>query len=336
MGTGSGEPESFSGSPHPKGGSPLSIQRAALTVKTNAGRPGRLVALFHPTLSQRISRYGMLFALPALLFFGFFYLYPLFQTLRISLYHWGLMDQPRYIGLNNYVQLFRDGEFLNSVRVTLTYVFGTVAPIWVVALGLALVFNRSFRFRQGFLTIFYIPAIISLTVWSLVWLLMYHPTFGLTTVFTNAVGLSYVRFLGDPNLALLAMIILSVWKGTPVYMVIYLAGLRSIPDEYYEAATVDGAGVVQRFIHITLPLLRPVMLYVAVISIIEGFKVFTPMYLLTRGGPGSATRTLPLFIFENGFQFLKMGYASAASVIFLLLLVGLSIIQFRLLRYRAD
>jgi multiple sugar transport system permease protein len=331
---GNGEPEKVPGSPEKD--IHLSIQRAAVIMNTNPGRPGRLEALFRPTLSQRISRYGMLFALPALLFFGFFYLYPLFQTLRISLFHWGLLDQPRYIGLNNYTQLFQDGEFLNSVRVTLTYVFGTVVPIWIIALGLALVFNHSFRFRQGFLTIFYLPAVISLTVWSLVWLLMYHPTYGLTSLFTGAVGLTYVRFLADPNLAMVAMIILSVWKGTPVYMIIYLAGLRSIPSEYYEAATVDGASVVQRFVHITLPLLRPVMLYVAVISIIEGFKVFTPMYLLTHGGPGSATRTLPLFIFENGFQFLKMGYASAASVIFLLLLVGLSVVQFRLLRYRID
>ena len=130
------------------------------------------------------------------------------------------------------------------------------------------------------------------------------------------------------------MIILSVWKGTPVYMLIFLAGLRAIPGDYYEAAKVDGANALQRLGYITLPLLRPVFIYVVVISIIEAFKVFTPMYLLTRGGPGSATRVLSMFIFQNGFEFLKMGYASAASVVFLMILLVLSLIQFRILRFQ--
>jgi ABC-type sugar transport system permease subunit len=291
--------------------------------------------LTRPSLSERLSRVGFLFALPALLFFGLLYLYPIIETFRISLHRWGLLDQPRFVGLNNYQQLFIDTEFINSIYVTLTYVFGTVLPIWVIALALALVFNQSFRFRQGYLTIYYIPAVISLTVWSLIWFLMYNPTYGLTAAVTSFLGLGNVRFL-DTSLAMFAMVFLSVWKGTPVYMIIYLAGLRSIPGDYYEAATVDGANGFQRFRFITLPLLRPVLLYVAVISIIEAFKVFTPMYIITRGGPGSVTRVLPVFIFENAFQFLKMGYASAASVIFLLLLLVLSAVQFRLLRSRAD
>jgi ABC-type sugar transport system permease subunit len=131
-----------------------------------------------------------------------------------------------------------------------------------------------------------------------------------------------------------AIILLSIWKGAPVYMLIFLAGLRAIPGDFYEAAKVDGANVLQRLWYITLPLLRPVFLYVVVISIIEAFKVFTPMYLLTNGGPGSATRVLSMFIFQNGFQFLKMGYASAASVVFLLILLVFSVVQFRILRFQ--
>lgn len=287
------------------------------------------------SLTRRRALTGFLFASPAVFFFGSFYLYPIVETVRISFHRWGLLDQPRFIGLGNYERLFNDPEFLNSVFGTLTYVFGTVIPIWFIALGLALLFNENFRFKQGYLTIFYIPAIVSLTVWSLIWLLMYNPSFGLTAAVTNALGAGTVRFL-DVDLAMFAMVFLSIWKGTPVYMIIYLAGLRSIPSDYYEAAKVDGANRFQRFWHITLPSLRPVLLYVAVISIIEAFKVFTPMYIITRGGPGSATRVLPIFIFENGFQFLRMGYASAASVIFLVMLIGLSAIQFRLLRSQAD
>lgn len=288
------------------------------------------------SLSARKTRFGLLFALPAFLFFGYFYVYPLTQTFVVSFYRWGLLDTPVFIGLTNYSRLFADKEFLNSIAVTFYYAFGTVIPIWALSLGLALVFNQGFRFRQGYLTTYYIPAVISLTVWSLIWLFLYDPSYGLFTAFLRLIGLGGVRMLDDPGLAMPAMIILSVWKGMPVYMLIFLAGLRAIPTDYYEAAKVDGASAGQRFLFITLPLLRPVMLYVIVISVIEAFKVFTPMYLVTKGGPGSDTRVLPMFIFQNGFEFLKMGYASAASVVFLLILLALSLIQFRLLRLQQD
>jgi multiple sugar transport system permease protein len=184
------------------------------------------------------------------------------------------------------------------------------------------------------LTVYYIPAVISLTVWSLIWLLLYNPSFGLFSVIMRGLGISGLRMLDDPSTAMLALILLSIWKGTPVYMLIFLAGLRAIPNDYYEAAEIDGARSWQSLLLITLPLLRPVFLYVMVISLIEAFKVFTPMYLLTSGGPGSATRVLSMFIFQNGFQYLKMGYASAASVIFLLILLLLAVFQFRLLRFQ--
>lgn len=286
------------------------------------------------TLEARKKRFGLLFALPAFLFFGAFYLYPLFQTFYVSLFSWGLLDEPRFLGFANYTRLFADKEFINSVWVSFFYAFGVVVPIWGIALGLALIFNQSFPGRQAYLTTYYIPAVISLTVWSLIWLLMYNPTFGLFSVALRSFGITGVRMLDDPSTAMLAMIILSIWKGTPVYMVIFIAGLRAIPVDYYEAAQIDGARAWQCFLYITLPLLRPVFLYVMVISIIEAFKVFTPMYLLTNGGPGSATRVLSMFIFQNGFQFLRMGYASAASVIFLLILLTLAILQFRLLRFQ--
>lgn len=281
------------------------------------------------------TRYGLLFASPAILFFSVFYLYPLGRAVYISFTEWGLLGDPEYVGLENYRQLLRDREFLNSVKVTFYYVFGTVVPIWVLALALALVFNRPFRFRQVYLAAYYVPAVISLFVWSLLWLLIYQPSWGLLTLVTGPLGLDYVRWLNDRDLAMPALILLSIVKGTPAYTIIYLAGLRGIPSEYYEAAAVDGATALQRLRDITLPLLRPVMLYVAVISIIVAFQVFTPVYILTGGGPGSATRVLPMFIFENAFEFLEMGYASAASVLLLLMLLGLTLIQFRLLGERS-
>jgi ABC-type sugar transport system permease subunit len=219
--------------------------------------------------------------------------------------------------------------------VTFYYTFATVIPIWILALALALVFNQGFRGRQIYLTIYYLPAVITLTVWSLVFLLMYHPTGGLFTFFTRPMGFDFVRWLNDPNLAMPALIILSIWKGAPFYMIIYLAGLRSIPLDYYEAAMIDGASSGQRLWYITLPLLKPVMLFVAVISIIVAFQVFIPAFVLTKGGPGSATRVIPYFVVQNAFDFLKMGYASAASFVLLLILMGLTLIQFRLLGSRS-
>jgi multiple sugar transport system permease protein len=277
------------------------------------------------------TRYGLIFASPALVFFGVFYVFPVGWAVWISLNEWSLLRDPEYVGLENYRQLLQDSEFINSIKVTFYYVFGTVVPIWILALGLALVFNRPFRFRQFYLAAYYIPAVVSLFVWSLLWLLIYQPSWGLLTLATDPLGLDYVRWLNDPDLAMPALILLSIVKGTPAYMIVYLAGLRGIPADYYEAAAIDGANAGQRFRDITLPLLRPVMLYVAVISIIVAFQVFTPAYVLTRGGPGSATRVLPMFVFENAFQFLKMGYASAASMLLVVMLLGLTLIQFRLL-----
>jgi multiple sugar transport system permease protein len=308
--------------------------RAAVTT---AAAPARRRATWLRPAARRSSpvkkaRYGLLFVSPAIVFFGVFYVFPLAWALYISFTDWNLLRDPTYVGLDNYRALLDDREFRNSIKVTFYYVFGTVVPIWVLALGLALVFNRSFRFRQFYLAAYYVPAVISLFVWCLLWLLVYQPSWGLMTLVTRPLGFEYVRWLNDPDLTMPSLILLSVVKGTPAYMIIYLAGLRGIPPEYHEAAAIDGAGAVRRFLDITLPLLRPVMLYVGVISIIVAFQVFTPAYILTRGAPG--TRVLPMFIFENAFEFLKMGYASAASMLLLLMLLGLTLIQFRLLGSR--
>jgi multiple sugar transport system permease protein len=282
------------------------------------------------------TRYGLLFASPALIFFGVFYIFPLAWAVWISFNEWSLLGSPEYIGLENYRNLLNDSEFINAIKVTFVYVFGTVIPIWILALGLALVFNRPFRFRQFYISAYYIPAVISLFVWCLLWVLVYQPSWGLMTLASEPLGFGYVRWLNDRDLAMPALILLSIVKGTPAYMIIYLAGLRGIPTDYYEAASLDGANSVQQLRDITLPLLKPVMLYVAVISIIVAFQVFTPAYVLTNGGPGNATRVLPMFIFENAFEFLKMGYASAASMLLLLMLLGLTLIQFRLLGARPE
>jgi ABC-type sugar transport system permease subunit len=300
-------------------------------VTPRAGSPKRRAGV----IRRRDIKYGWFFAAPGVIFFSLFYLYPLGRALYISFHRWSLLSAPRFIGLGNYERLLRDPEFFNSLKVTFYYTFGTVIPIWILALGLALIFNENFRWKQFYLTVYYLPAVITLTVWSLIWLLMYHPASGLLTLFTRPLGFDFIRWLNDPQLAMPSLIILSVWKGTPFYMIFFLAGLRSIPVDYYEAAMVDGATWLQRFRFVTLPLLSPVVLFVAVLSIIVAFQVFTPVFVLTKGGPGSATRVMPYFIIQNGFDFLRMGYASAASFVLLAILMGLTFIQFRVLGSRS-
>ena len=197
-------------------------------------------------IRQREIKWGLLFAAPAVIFFSVFYLFPLGRAIYISFHRWSLLSQPKYIGFRNYVRLWNDPEFFNSLFVTFYYTFGTVIVIWILALALALLFNQGFRGRQTYLTIYYLPAVVTLTVWSLIFRLMYHPVSGLLTIFTHPLGFDFIRWLNDPKLAMPALILLSIWKGTPFYMIILLAGLRSIPVDYYEAAMVDGATAWQR------------------------------------------------------------------------------------------
>lgn len=285
-------------------------------------------SVFH--YKNREKLWGFLFALPGVIFFSLFFIFPILRTLQLSLFKWNILGSPSFIGFAHYEFMFNSDEFINSLVVTFYYVFGTVAPIWIIALGLALAFNRDFRGKDAYLMVYYLPVVISLTVWCILWRLMYHPSFGMLTFITDPLGFRELKWLGNPKLAMPSMILLSIWKGTPHYMVILLAGLSSIPIVYNEAAKIDGASGWQVFWNVTLPLLKPIILYVIIISTIVAFQVFVPSYILTNGGPGSATRVLPLFIYENAFKFLRMGYASGMSVILFAILMVFTAIQLKM------
>jgi multiple sugar transport system permease protein len=286
----------------------------------------------HLTQERRRALWGLLFALPAVVFFLALFAYPLLYTFYLSLHAWDLITPPTWAGLSNYQYILQDPEFVNSVVVTFYYVAGTCVPIVLLSLLVAAFFNQSFRLRQLSLTVFYIPAVVSLTVWTILWGLVLNPSYGLLTLVTDRLGVHYVRWLADPHLAMPALILLSIWKGLPYYTVILLSGMRTIPVDYYEAARVDGANPRQTFLRITLPLLRPILLYVVVISVLVAFQVFTPAYLLTNGGPGSATRVLPLYIYQTAFSDLRMGDAATASVLMFAMMLVFTAVQLRVLR----
>jgi ABC-type sugar transport system permease subunit len=171
-----------------------------------------------------------------------------------------------------------------------------------------------------------------MVVASILWTYVYHPTFGLYTLFAKPLGLYPLNWLTTSALAMPALIIFSWWKGVGYYMILFLAGLQNIPEEYYEAAKIDGANSWGQFVHITLPLLRPTTLFVTVVCVIGAFQVFAPALLMTNGGPAGATRVLPLYLYEHAFQFLNMGYASAIAVFMFVVLIILTFIQVRVFR----
>lgn len=281
----------------------------------------------------RLSLTGVLFILPALIYFSVFAFWPMINAFHLSLHEYDLLSEKRYVGFQQYERLFRSQPFLNSVKTTALYAFGVSAPIWGLSMFLALLLNQSIRLRTFFRTVFFAPIVMPLVVLAIVWTLLYHPFGPINSVilapFTNN---QMIPWLNSNQYALLAVIIMAIWRATGYYAVIFLAGLQNIPTEYYEAARIDGAGTMQIFRFITWPLLRPTTLFVVVVSLINALRHFDAIWIMTGGGPGDATTVLSVLIYETGWVFLEMGRASAMSVILFLFAMGFTIVQLRLFR----
>jgi ABC-type sugar transport system permease subunit len=303
--------------------------------ETNVDPSGSLRAS-RPVLTYRARQqvWGALFVLPVLLLFLVFRLYPMLLAVRISFQKYDLLTPPRWIGLDNYAFLLSNERVLNSFKVTGIFIVGQTVPLVLVALLLAIVLFTLPRFRHVFELTFYFPVIMTTVVAALIWLTLFYPR----GLFDQLVELWFpqgVPWLTSPLLALPSVIVVDLWKSTGYYMIILLAGLLAIPVEYLEAATIDGAGYWARVRHILLPLLRPQLAFVVVIALINTVQAFDSFYVLTRGGPGDATRVLPIEIYLRGFQLLEMGRAAAVSMVMFALLVVLSLTQLRLFRSEA-
>ncbi len=288
--------------------------------------------LFGGGIAGQEARTGLLLVLPAVIFFAVFMLYPFLSAFWYSLTSWDLISPPHFIGLRNYIRLFQDDAFWNAAKVTAYYTFGLLIPMLPLSLLLALLLDRKLRGRALYQGILFAPAVLAAVVVSMIWRVVYMPQGGLYQLFTAPFGLTNIPWLNDVHWAMPALIIVGIWKNVGYYMVIFLAGLQGISPSLYEAATVDGASTGQQLRHVTLPLLRPIMLFVAVVSMTKAFQGFTAAYTLTGGGPADATKVLPLLVYENAFSFNKMGYASAIAVVMFLVLIILTLIQFRTLQ----
>jgi ABC-type sugar transport system permease subunit len=277
-------------------------------------------------------------------FFALVRLYPIVNALILSLQHKGGVQQ-YWVGLENFHRLFtQDPVFLKSVWNSFRYTLMAVPGVVVVGLTLALLVNgvRNTLLRGVFTTSFFLAYVVPLVAVAVMWRFLFMPSrMGLFNAFLGLVDLGPVRWLDSPKTALLSLAIVRVWKYAGYAMVLFLAGLQAIPSTFYEAATIDGANRLQRFRHITLPLLTPTTLFVLMVSILSAFMMFTEVYVMTggqvsgsdvRGGPQFSTTTMVYNIYTTAFEHFKMGYASAMTVVLLILMVFVSLIQFKFLR----
>lgn len=264
------------------------------------------------------------FVAPVLLYLLAFRMYPIIMAFVMSGFEWDMLSPAKFVGLGNYVALFRDPEFIRSFKVTIQFVVMSCPPRLILGLVLALALNQRFRGRKWYRLAYFVPITMSEAVMAITWKFMFHPTFGVISAITNLLGFR-VNWLTDRHTAMAAMSVAVIWSQLPLYIVLYLAALQDIPEQYYEAAKVDGASPLAMFWHITLPVLKPTHAFAITMSILASMKVFSPFFMITRGGPAGATNVLGLFAYDNAFKYLRMGYASAVAVVMFLFMLVMTV-----------
>jgi multiple sugar transport system permease protein len=257
---------------------------------------------------------------------------PLLASLVLTLFAWDLLTPPRFVGLENFTRMFADRTFWAALRHTLAFIAGYVPLVTVLALALALALNVPRRGIAAIRTMFFLPVVSSWVAVALLWSWLFNPKYGLVNYLLSLLGLAGPGWLFDPSWAMVAIVLTSVWKDLGFVLVLFLAGLQAIPGDYYEAASLDGAGRFQQLRYVTLPLLAPTMFFVTVISLINSFQVFDQVWVMTEGGPAGATSVLVEQVVRHAFSYGEMGYAAAISWVLFALVFGATLFQFRLQR----
>lgn len=283
-------------------------------------------------------RSAYLFIAPGLIVFSIFTVAALIFAFYLTFHEWSIIqpDKP-FVGLDNYRTMLHDPDFRTAVFNTAYFTLGSVPISMAIGLMLALLLNQPLRFRSLFRTMYFLPVVTPFVVTALLWKWLYNGEFGLFNYYLLKTHLidQPLLWLSSQNLAMPAVILMSIWGGVGFSMVIYLAGLQAIPDELYESARLDGAGPIGRLWYITIPMLAPTTLFLLVIGIISSFQIFTQIYVMTSGGPLNKTTTVVYYIWEWMFKFYDMGYASTLAMGLFVLLLGVTILQLRLYR-KAD
>ena len=279
---------------------------------------------FHQTLAP------MLFLAPNILIFLLFIIIPLFQGLRMAFMDWGIFTVPEFVGLKNFANLFKDEVFLITIKNTIVYSFFAVVLLTVVSLCLALMLSRnSMKGERVFRAVFYIPSLLSMIAVGIAWRFKRGDEMGIVNYVLRSMGGSGVKWLTDGNLAMMCVILVSVWASSGYYMIMFISGLQAIPNELYEAATIDGSSPWNTFWRITLPLLRSTVLVVLVLATIASFKAYELIVTMTKGGPGYATKFIVQQVYQVAFQEDRMGYASAMSIVLMVIIGIFTLVQFK-------
>ena len=281
------------------------------------------------SFNRQEALWGFVFVSPILLGTVLWFIVPMLAAVYISLTDWTLLRPPTLVGLDNFISLFRDRLVGQSLKVTVIFTVAAVPLNLLVAFATALLLNFS-RSRTMYVmrVLYYLPALVPPVANAVLWSWLLNSEYGLINWLLRTMGLPKVLWLQDPDIALPALILMSLW-GFGATMIIFLAGLQGIPPELYEAAKIDGAGSRHRLFRITIPLMTPVIFFNFVINMIGSFQVFTAGYLITAGGPNNSTLFYVLHLYRNAFEYLKMGYASAMAWVLFFIILALTLVVFR-------
>lgn len=314
--------------PNPASPAAMPSKRGMQTVAPSGIKPPR---------SRFFRRYGgYAFLLPYLILFLSFLILPLIYGFWLSLVDYEMLSREAhsFVGLDNYREAMNDEYFWRAMKATGLYVGMAVPLVLGLALLMAVLIDSLPEKRQGlYRLMIFMPTMITITVAGLVWRWFYHSEFGLLNAMLEPLGI-WIPWLTDPSWAMRSIVLMSLWWTAGVPLVILMAGLKQIPTSYYEAGAIDGAIGWRRFLYITLPLLRPILLFVMVMTIIGSFQVFGQTFIITEGGPELATRVIMHYIYDTAFNFYRMGYGSALSWLLFIVIITFSLIQFRVFRER--
>jgi multiple sugar transport system permease protein len=309
-------------------------------------------------MSQRKDFSGYLFILPALVIIIIFRFYPILQAIRMSFFKWGMAGPLKVVGLKNFGRLLADGEFYQSLGNTFWYVIFVVPLTIILSLLFAQLLNQKISGRGIYRTIYYLPVVTSIVAISVVWKWIFNPDRGILNAMLSPVGIEGLKWLNDPrgifevaleplnvvcsgflagpSIALCALIIMAIWHNIGYCLIIALAGLQNVPEQYYEAARIDGAGTWKTFRHVTLPLISPTIFYLIITQSIFAFNTFTPVYVMTQppGGPLGTTKLVVFYLYEQAFKLWNLGYANAIAFVIFIIIFLLTQFQKRFIEKR--
>lgn len=264
---------------------------------------------------------------PYIIHFMLFVAFPVIFSIILTFHKWNIISPMEYVGLNNYIRLFKDEVFFRSLINTLIFLVIHIPLQIIVALFLAVILNQNIKFRGFFRAAFFLPVIVSGVVVTILWQQLYGFDTGLLNRLLVSIGLGRVGWLTDPNIAMPSIALMATWKNVGLYIVLFLVGLQTVPTQYYEAADIEGASRWQKFYKITLPMINPTIFMVVILSTIGGFSLFIEPYVMTGGGPLNSTISAVLYIYKQGFFYYHIGYSATLGLFFALIIMAVVVIQ---------